>query len=730
MKKPAHSMMQSPILPFAMATKKGVSSKTPCLPQHANEKQAAKRQFQLKMARTNYNYTLTYIDGLPFSANVPKAEKFTEDYRALVAMVIGKVSDNFFQVVLSFFKMQFAQTLPPHFFDSLQRNPEKFAKQWRELQQDLAQSVADGGQGTVRHKSILQALSQLAHLPQDLEKMLGGLARIQADLRRDGPTAALKSMLHYTLANTEGRKFVQASSMNDFADLYPRLPTPQALQIQPQAWMQGEQLPCLQDWYFGYLQVAGFNTTLLRGVSATEVGGADFPSLASLLQKMPLTDEIFQRVIGDAGMSLQRAAELKRLYVCDYGFLQGKKNSVLHGRERYLSAAVALFYWNPVAPPGYAPGAGAMQPVAIQLAQQHDVETAPIFTPNDSANANDGNGLKWQVAKYIVNAMQAIHHESVAHFGACHLAIEPVVLATHRQLAARHPVHILLKPHLRFTIHINSTARANLIVPGGVVETNVGPDLDSSLEMVREAFLARKVDDCHPERMFGLRGLDSLPDFPFRDDTLLLWRAIKNYVAAYLRLYYASDADVQQDTELQAWVNELVSPKHAAFRGMDGLRQTGNPAQPVEIDHLDYLIEIIAYFIYLAGPQHSSVNNAQFPLMSFAPCVMGTVYHPAPSQSTQLETEEDCLRWYPPMDVVLYTFSFEYLLSNVQYDRLGEYGGTPSMPYFKDSRAHEVLADFQQELAQIEAEIRLRNRKRPMPYLLQLPSAIANSTSI
>jgi arachidonate 15-lipoxygenase len=163
---------------------------------------------------------------------------------------------------------------------------------------------------------------------------------------------------------------------------------------------------------------------------------------------------------------------------------------------------------------------------------------------------------------------------------------------------------------------------------------------------------------------------------------------------------------------------------------MDGLRQTGNPAQPVEIDHLDYLIDIVAYFIYLAGPQHSSVNNAQYALMSFGPCVMGTVYQPAPQRSTELHSEEDTLPWYPPLDVVLYTSSFEYLLNNVQYDRLGDYGGTPSMPYFKDARAQEVLADFQQELAQIEADIRQRNRKRPMPYLLQLPSMVTNSISI
>ena len=58
----------------------------------------------------------------------------------------------------------------------------------------------------------------------------------------------------------------------------------------------------------------------------------------------------------------------------------------------YICAPIALFYWNPTPPPGFPPQ-GALQPIAIQLAQQFEAETAPIFTPNDCAGANDANRL-------------------------------------------------------------------------------------------------------------------------------------------------------------------------------------------------------------------------------------------------------------------------------------------------------------------------------------------------
>ena len=84
----------------------------------------------------------------------------------------------------------------------------------------------------------------------------------------------------------------------------------------------------------------------------------------------------------------------------------------------------------------------------------------------------------------------------------------------------------------------------------------------------------------------------------------------------------------------------------------------------------------------------------------------------------------------PPLDVSLYTLSFEYLISAIQFDTFGHYEDNPRTPYFADPRVQVLVADLHDALALIEIEIRKRNASRPLPYEFQLPSRIPNSISI
>jgi arachidonate 15-lipoxygenase len=329
-----------------------------------------------------------------------------------------------------------------------------------------------------------------------------------------------------------------------------------------------------------------------------------------------------------------------------------------------------------------------------------------------------------------MNVCSAIQHEAVAHLGDTHLIVEPMIVAMHRQLAEQHPLYKLLIPHFRFTININDDAIHSLIVPGGVVACNVGIAIESSLALVSKAHQAWRWDEHVPAREFARRGVDRLPVFPFRDDTLLLWPAIRQFVDAYLRLYYRNDQDVRDDNELQGFIWELTAPQYCGFQGLGGLSATGDAERPWRIDSLDYLIEMVTLILYSAGPLHASVNYAQYPLMSYVPSVGGSLYRPSPTRSTRLETVQDCLPWYPPLDIALYGATFEFLLSAVQYDTFGHYEHNPRDPYFTDPRVPPLVADLQAELALIETEIRKRNQARPMPYPFQLPSQIPNSISI
>ncbi|WP_111977906.1 lipoxygenase family protein [Algibacillus agarilyticus] len=704
-------------------------STIPTLPQHDTPEQQASRQFDISLNRTNYNYMTSYIDDVPLSADLPKEQEFTIDYYAKVLPVAQRIAKNFIAVVKEIIAKEIADDLSINVLNELKEAAEELSNgvDFRHLGNELdALKKVIGFIG-----KLPKALENLAHLPGDIEKIISGFKDVTEEALREGSTAFLKDTLYDTVSTKEGRDYLAAKSIEDYESLFATLDLPQMLTIPTQDWMTGTDKPCLQDWFFGYIQIGGFNTTNLRGVQITSPVGSEIIALAALKAKMPITDAILQAETGDNTLTLESAIANNRLFAVDYAQLEGAKAIPVHNKERYLAAPIALFYLNPTAPAGYPPLAnGVMQPIAIQLSQAFDATDSPIFTPTDAAEANDENGLKWRIAKYFVNVCCAIQHEAVAHLGSCHLTIDPMIVAANRQFAAQHPLMVLLKPHFRFTININNSALHSLIVPGGVVATNVGPAIQDTWDLVSKAHKKWRFDDNSPENIFALRGVDTIENFPFKDDTLLLWQSTQKWVKAYIETYYTSDEDVVNDIELQGWIKEMVSPKLVGIKGMNGLTATGDEDQPYKITNREYLIQVIAQIIYIAGPQHASVNYAQYPLMSYMPSVAGTIYNPAPTKETEIKDENDCIKWYPPVDVSMYTFLFEYLLTGVQYDTFGHYSDNPRQSYFADDRLAEPLCDLHEELSLIEIEIRKRNKKRPMEYPFQLPSQIPNSISI
>jgi arachidonate 15-lipoxygenase len=703
------------------------------LPQDCAADELERRRFQLSLARTDYNYMHTYFDDVPVSADLPRGELYDQAYRERVQEVAIVIAENFKRVIASLIKQQLEDTLPDGAAGEQAR--EAFGRLRADFNIfNLKQDFRNLSTFMESVEQLFGSLGKIRNLPRDVEKMLAGVEVLRAGFEKEGTTAFLKSTMYELLRAEEDRSYRHAKEQADFDRQYSSIKKPLALTIPRKPWMSEDLLPCLQDWFLGYLQTAGFNTTVLRGVRVERGDATAAALLPELLRKFPVTDLMLQTVTGDPGLTLEAAARQHRLFVCDYSMQDGVRVDRVFDEQRYLGAPIALFYWSDRPRAGFPPVTeaqpGYLMPVAIQIGQRFDAECNPIFTPNDCSGADDPNGLKWRIAKYFVNVANAVHHESIAHLGDCHLTVEPIVVATRRQLAEQHPLFKLLLPHLRFTININNDARHSLIIPGGVVATTVGPAIEDTWRMISEARRAWRWDDNTPDRVFRLRGLQDLPEFAFRDDTVLLWRATEKFVRSYLAFYYRSDADLLVDVELQRWINELASPKLAAFRGMDGLVATGDAAQPWAITSFEYLVKLVSYIVYLGGPQHASVGYAQYPLMSYMPCVAGVIYHPAPQRSTRIESEAELVKWYPPLDIALYTFSFEYLLSEIQYDTFGHYSSSPRDPYFGQPELHEMELALRDELALIEIEIRRRNKHRAVPYEFQLPSQIPNSVCI
>ena len=446
-----------------------------------------------------------------------------------------------------------------------------------------------------------------------------------------------------------------------------------------------------EDEVFAYLRVAGYNPVMIERVS-------------SLDQRFPVTDTQYQEVMGNED-SLEAAGAEGRLYLADYKILSGAINGTFPKDQKYIYAPLALF-----AVPRGSDSNRKLRPVAIQCAQTPG-EDNPIFTPNSSKYA-------WLFAKTVVQIADANFHEAVSHLGRTHLFVGAFIPPTHRQLLPNHCVSMLLRPHFEGTLAINNGAQEMLIAPGGGVDKLLSSTIDNSRVFAVLGLQSYSFNEAMLPKQLKKRGVDDpnlLPLYPYRDDALLVWDAIHQWVSDYLSIYYSSDEEVQADQRLQAWAEEAMA--------YDGGRVV-DFGEDGSIKTREYLVDAVTLIIFTASAQHAAVNFPQKDIMAYAPAVPLAGYLSTSILKGEV-SEQDYLNLLPPFEQAQTQLNLLSLLGSIYYTKLGEY--PPN--HFTDSQVQPLLEKFQKNLDRVEATIENRNLNRQM-YRHLLPSKIPQSINI
>jgi len=474
-------------------------------------------------------------------------------------------------------------------------------------------------------------------------------------------------------------------------------------------------LPCISDHFqsdreFSAHRVAGPNPLMIERVRD------------HLPAKFPVTEDLYQAVMGQND-SLTQAIEDKRLYIADYKIFDGVKAGDFPPEyTKYLCAPLALF----AVPPDDC--SQSLVPVAIQCNQDPGSEN-PIFTP-PPLGTPESQRWSWLIAKTIVQIADANYHELISHLGRTHLLIEPFIIATARELAPNHPLGILLRPHFQGTLFINNAATVGLINKGGIVDATFGCTIDESLRIALEGVRGYpfSFNDSMLPKFFEQRGVDDvtkLPDYPYRDDAMLIWEAIHQWVNSYISVYYQSDRDVVDDTELQSWCETLVADNGGRMIGFGESDSSGG----LDIHSRAYLIDAVTLIIFTSSVQHAAVNFAQATYMSYTPNMPFAGYQPAP-KCTMGATKDDYFDLIPPLEQAETQMNIAYTLGSVYYTQLGQYQSKSEPPYFTDKNIYQPLRAFQDRLREIETIIQARNAVRPTLYSFLLPSKIPQSINI
>lgn len=111
-----------------------------------------------------------------------------------------------------------------------------------------------------------------------------------------------------------------------------------------------------------------------------------------------------------------------------------------------------------------------------------------------------------------------------------------------------------------------------------------------------------------PEAPHGLKL--TIEDYPFANDGLLLWDAIKEWVSNYVNHYYPDPSQVESDEELQAWWTEIRTKGHE--------HKKDEPWWPVLKTSKD-LIEIITAIVWVTSGHHAAVTFGQYTYAGYFP---------------------------------------------------------------------------------------------------------------
>uniref|UniRef100_A0A5B6ZC88 Lipoxygenase n=1 Tax=Davidia involucrata TaxID=16924 RepID=A0A5B6ZC88_DAVIN len=424
-----------------------------------------------------------------------------------------------------------------------------------------------------------------------------------------------------------------------------------------------------------------------------------------------ITKELIEQEI-KGFMTIEEALKQKKLFILDYhDLLLPYVSKVRDLKLTTLYGSRTLFFLTPE---------GTLRPLAIELTRppaNGKPQWKQVFTP---AAWNATGCWLWKLAKAHVLAHDSGIHQLVSHWLRTHCCVEPYIIASNRQLSAMHPIYRLLHPHFRYTMEINALARQKLINADGIIEASFSPG-KYSIELSSVAYdqLWRFDKEALPADLInrGLAVEDSsaphglklmIEDYPFANDGLLLWDAIKQWVTDYVDNYYSSPSSVQDDQELQAWWTEIRTVGHGDKKDEPWWPKLETPQD---------LIGILNTIIWVTSGHHAAVNFGQYTFAGYFPNRPTIVRQNMPTEDPSEEKwkffmekpEATMLMSFPSQIQATKVMAVLDVLSSHSPDE--EYIGEVIEPsWAANPNIQAAFQRFKGELKKLEGVIDLRNQ--------------------
>ncbi|KAL6485581.1 hypothetical protein MHYP_G00049730 [Metynnis hypsauchen] len=441
----------------------------------------------------------------------------------------------------------------------------------------------------------------------------------------------------------------------------------------------------MTDEFFAYQFLNGLNPMIIKRCS-------------KLPEKFPVTNEMVKGFLPGTS-TLESEMKKGNIFICDYERLRDLEGNEINKKKQYLAAPLCLLFSTQ----------GKLMPIAIQLNQQPGPGN-PIFLPSDSEN-------DWLLAKIFVRNAEFNEHELNFHLLRTHLMGEVFTLATMRNLPSCHPLYKLLIPHTRYTLQINILARNLLISEDGDFPKFTAIGNESMTTFLKRAASSLTYSSLCIADDIKERGLETIPNYYYRDDGLDLWDIIYKFVSGFVSHYY-KDQDFKEDNELHSWLTEIRE---------NGFLEHSEAGFPKSFCNVKELAKFVTMVIFTVSGQHAAVNSGQFEFGGFMPNFPSSLQCPPPRHKGET-TRDSVLETLPDISTTINTIAIVYLLSQESADRypLGHY----PEELFSEEMPLKLIAQFRSALQDLEMKIDTRNKKLVLPYTYLNPRNVDNSVAI
>ncbi|KAJ4850852.1 hypothetical protein Tsubulata_033834 [Turnera subulata] len=422
--------------------------------------------------------------------------------------------------------------------------------------------------------------------------------------------------------------------------------TSEVLRFNTPETMERDRFFWFRDEEFARQTLSGLNPCGLKLVTEWPLKSELDPKVYGPAESAITTEMIEEDIRGFC--TVEEAIQQKKLFILDYhdlllpfvGLVRGLKDTTLYGSR-------TLFFLTP---------SGTLRPLAIELTRP-PLDGKPQWRQVFKQTWDSTGIWLWRIAKAHVLAHESGYHQLISHWLRTHCCTEPYIIAANRQLSAMHPIYRLLHPHFRYTMEINALARQALINAGGIIESSFAPGKYSlqfssfiygklwrfDNEALPKDLISRGMAVEDPSAPHGLKL--AIEDYPYANDGLVLWDAIKNWVSDYVNHYYPSPDSIVSDQELQAWWTEVRTVGHGDKKDEPWWPKLNTPQD---------LIEIATTIIWIVSGHHAAVNFGQYTYAGYFPNRPTVARRNVPTEDP---VEEDLkLFWEKPEVTLLATF--------------------------------------------------------------------------